>query len=83
MKSKILSPNLSQLVFDVYITPREFAEMVEKYDGKEMEVSINEDQASSAFKKQIEDCSEVENRINGLTGFTNGSSPDGKLLEVV
>lgn len=42
MKSKILSPNLSQLVFDVYISPREFAEIVEKYDQKEFNIEINE-----------------------------------------
>ena len=42
MKSKILSPRLSQLVFDVYITPREFAEIIEKYDQKEFEIEIKE-----------------------------------------
>ena len=40
MKSKILSPSLSQLVFDVYISPKEFAEIIEKYDQKEFEFDI-------------------------------------------
>ena len=42
MKSKILSPVLSQLVFDVYIGPKEFAEIVEKYDQKEFDITISE-----------------------------------------
>lgn len=42
IKSKILSPQLSQLVFDVYISPTEFAEIVEKYDQKEFEIEIKE-----------------------------------------
>lgn len=48
MKSKILSPSLSQLVFDVYITPREFAEIVDIYDNREFELEIEPiDQDSS------------------------------------
>lgn len=43
MKSKILSPSLSQLVFDVYITPSQFAEIIEKYDQKEFEITVSED----------------------------------------
>ncbi len=42
IKSKILSPLVSQLVFDVYITPSEFARIVEKYDQKEFELEIGD-----------------------------------------
>ena len=41
IKSRVMSPHLSQLVFDVYITPTEFAKIIEKYDGKEFEVIID------------------------------------------
>lgn len=40
-KSKILSPHISQLVFDVYITPTEFAKIIETYDEKEFEINID------------------------------------------
>lgn len=44
MKSKILSPVLSQLVFDVYISPSEFARIIENYDEKEFELTIDKKQ---------------------------------------
>ena len=44
IKSKILSPRLSQLVFDVYITPKEFAEIIEKFDEEEFEGVIVDNQ---------------------------------------
>lgn len=40
MKSKIRSPQLFELVLEVYGTPSEFAEIVEKYDGKEFEIKL-------------------------------------------
>ena len=40
IKSKIKSPHLSELVFEVYITPSEFAKIIEKYDEKEFEIEI-------------------------------------------
>lgn len=39
-KSKILSPQVIQLVLDVYMTPTEFAQIVEKYDESEFKVEI-------------------------------------------
>ncbi len=41
LKSKVLSPHLSQLVFDVYITPTEFAKIVEENDGCAFEIRID------------------------------------------
>ena len=41
LKSKILSPQLSQLVFDVYITPSEFAHLIEQYNETEFEIIID------------------------------------------
>ena len=49
MKSKILSPQLSQLVIDVYISPSEFAEIVEKYDQKEFDITISETTVGEIF----------------------------------
>ena len=40
IKSKILSPNISQIVLDVYVTPMEFAEIITKYDSKEFKIDI-------------------------------------------
>lgn len=40
IKSKILSPQISELVVEVYITPSEFAKLIEEYDGKEFEIVI-------------------------------------------
>ena len=42
IKSKIKSPALFELVLDVYGTPTQFAEIVEKYDQKEFEIEIKE-----------------------------------------
>lgn len=39
-KSKILSPQVVQLVLDVYMTPTEFAKIIEKYDESEFKVEI-------------------------------------------
>lgn len=41
IKSKILSPHISQLVIDVYITPTEFAKIIEEFDEEEFEVIID------------------------------------------
>ena len=41
MKSKIKSPMLSELVFEVYITPTEFAKIIEEYDEKEFNLTID------------------------------------------
>lgn len=49
IKSKILSPQLSQLVIDVYISPSEFAEIVEKYDQKEFDITISETTVGEIF----------------------------------
>lgn len=40
IKSKVLSPEVSQLVLDVYITPSELAKIIETYYEKEMELDI-------------------------------------------
>lgn len=42
IKSKILSSELSQLVLDVYIQPKEFAHIIEVYNDKEFEIEIKE-----------------------------------------
>lgn len=39
-KSKLMSPQLVQLVLDVYMTPQEFAELITKFDNKEMEIEV-------------------------------------------
>ncbi len=40
IKSKILNNQLAVISFDCYITPSEFAEIIEKYEGKEFEIEI-------------------------------------------
>lgn len=40
IKSKILSPSLSELVLEVYITPMEFASLIEKYDSEAFDIVI-------------------------------------------
>ena len=42
VKSKIKSPRLSELVLEVYITPSEFAKIIEKYDNKVFEITITD-----------------------------------------
>ena len=42
VKSKIKSPRLSELVLEVYITPSEFAKIIEKYDNKVFDITITE-----------------------------------------
>ena len=46
IKSKIKSPRLSELVFEVYISPSEFGRIIEEYDDKvfELEIKKSEDQ---------------------------------------
>lgn len=39
-KSKLMSPQLVQLVLDVYMTPQEFAELITRFDNNEMEIEI-------------------------------------------
>lgn len=40
IKSKIMSPELCQLTFDVYMSPKEYAELLEKYFEEEFLVEI-------------------------------------------
>lgn len=40
IKSKVINKQMAILSLDCYITPKEFAEIIEKYEGKEMEVTI-------------------------------------------
>jgi len=40
IKSRILSPDLAELVFEVYIAPKEFAEIIEKYNERDFELTI-------------------------------------------
>ena len=42
VKSKIKSSRLSELVLEVYITPSEFAKIIEKYDNKVFEIEIKD-----------------------------------------
>ena len=46
IKSKILSPHVSELVIEVYITPSEFAKLIEQYDEKEFVITIGEERTS-------------------------------------
>lgn len=39
-KSKIKSNELSELVLEVYITPSEFAQILEEYSEEEFEIEI-------------------------------------------
>jgi len=40
IKSKVMSPELTQLVFDVYMTPTEYAELITKYFESELKIEI-------------------------------------------
>lgn len=42
VKSKVLSPQLCQLVLDCYLTPAEFAQLLEKYFEKEFVVEVKD-----------------------------------------
>ncbi len=42
LKSKIVNNQMSVLSFDCYITPSEFAELIEKYSDKEFELEIKD-----------------------------------------
>jgi len=42
IKSRIKSPVLFELVIEVYGSPKQFAEIVEKYDQKEFELEIGD-----------------------------------------
>ena len=44
LRSKILDPKYktAELVFEVYLTPSEFAKIVEKYDEEEFELRIED-----------------------------------------
>ena len=43
LRSKILDPKYitAELVFEVYLTPSEFAKIVEEYDEEEFEITIS------------------------------------------
>lgn len=40
-RSKLLSPQLVQLVLDVYMTPQEYAEIITRYDNEEFDIVID------------------------------------------
>lgn len=40
IKSKILSQDISELVFEVYISPKEFASIIEQFHDQEIELSL-------------------------------------------
>jgi hypothetical protein len=42
IKSRILSPQLAEITLEVYISPIEFAELIEKYFESEFEVDIHD-----------------------------------------
>jgi len=42
IKSKILSNELAELVFECYLKPEEFAKIVDKYFDKEFEIEIKD-----------------------------------------
>ena len=42
IKSKILSPELSELVFECYITPEQFSKLISMYFDKEFEIEIKD-----------------------------------------
>ena len=42
MKSKMLSPQVSQLVLEVYISPSEFASIIDRFDDQVFEVEFKE-----------------------------------------
>jgi hypothetical protein len=42
IKSRILSDELAELVFECYITPEEFAKIINKYFEKEFEIEIRD-----------------------------------------
>jgi len=43
VKSKVLSPELCQLVLDCYMTPQEFAQLLERYFEKEFVVEVKDE----------------------------------------
>lgn len=43
IKSRLKSPQLAELVFEVYITPEQFSQLVSKYYDKEFELEIKDD----------------------------------------
>ncbi|MEO0289602.1 MAG: hypothetical protein ABIN00_08210 [candidate division WOR-3 bacterium] len=43
IKSKLLSDELAELVFDCYLKPEEFAEIIRKYYQKEFVIEIKDE----------------------------------------
>ncbi|MBC7076716.1 MAG: hypothetical protein H5T92_00145 [Synergistales bacterium] len=43
VKSKVLSPDLCQLVLDCYLSPSEFAQLLEQYFEKEFVVEVKDE----------------------------------------
>lgn len=41
VKSKILSPELSQITLDVYMNPTEYAKLLEEYYDQEFQLTIS------------------------------------------
>ena len=46
-KSRLLSPQLSHLVFDVYITTYEFEQIITQFSEKEFELTLNDKKTNS------------------------------------
>ncbi len=42
IKSKVMSQQHSQIVLDVYMTPKQFAELIEKYFEEEFQIEVKE-----------------------------------------
>lgn len=42
MKCKLVSPELGELVFDAYMTPDQFADLVKKYYEEEFTIEIHD-----------------------------------------
>ncbi len=42
LKSKIINNQMSVLSLDIYVTPSEFAELIERYSGKDFEIEFKD-----------------------------------------
>lgn len=49
IKSKIMSPDHAQIVLDVYMTPREYAELLEKYFEDSFLIEITSNKTKSNY----------------------------------
>ena len=48
IKSKVLSPDLVQLVLDCYMKPEEYAKLINEYFSKEFVIEINDGEGAAA-----------------------------------